>query len=117
MNNRNIVIRLRPYTSTLTWAQLNSLTIQTIINDISPPLNAQELDDLHEWGKIAIQWLKGEWIRTQHLGFVQGKIKDVMTAARLNAIDYMVLQGLSVGTASGVFKAGFRAFSEEVLNG
>jgi hypothetical protein len=117
MRNRPIVVRLRPYTSQLTGAQLNSLTKQEVIDNISPSLNAQELEELDDWGKYAISWLKGEWIRTQHQGFIEGKIRDVITTARQNAIDYMVLQGLSTETASRVFKDGFQAFSEEVLDG
>lgn len=115
MRNRDIVIKLRTYTKDLTWQELNNITKQQVIDNIS--FNSYELEQLDKWGKIAFNWLKGEWIRDQHLGFVTGKIRDVMTAARLNAIDYMVLQGLSEDTAKNVFKNGFKAFSEEVTNG
>jgi len=117
MHNRDIVIRLRAFTTSLPWSQLNSLTKQEVIDNITPPLNGYELTQLDKWGKLAINFLKGEWVRTQHASFVSGKIRDVITAARLEAIDYMILQGLSTGTASDVFKDGFADFSSEVLNG
>ena len=121
MKNRDIVVRLRPYIRTRTWAQIKNMTMQKVINAFiayNDPLSEHELTQLKRWGLPAVKYLKGEWMREQHTGFVVGKISEKLNLARTECIDYMVLQGLSPATAEDIFDTkGVPAFVEGLNNG
>lgn len=126
MTNRPIVKKLRLLTSTLTKEQLQDLLVQVKaknyaqitawFNGQGKALSASDLKQLDKWGKYAVPFLIGEWKRTRATAFVAGKIKDVLINARLDAIDYIKLQGETEQEAKDIFKEGVRAFSE-VLDG
>ena len=127
MKNRPIVKKLRLLTSAMTRAQLDTLLAQVKAKDYTNlvdwfegqgnPLVPDELTQLDRWGVIAVKSLYGEWKRARADAYVAGKIKDALTTARLEAIDYMKLQGETEQEAKDIFKEGFRTFSEGVLNG
>jgi len=127
VKNRPIVKKLKLLTSTMTKTQLQSLLAQvkakgyeqiTVwFNAQGDPLTADDFKQLNRWGVIAVRWLIGDWKRDRKEAYVAGKIKDLLIEARLDAIDYMTDRGETEQEAKDIFKEGFRAFSEEVLNG
>ena len=115
MKNNPLAIKLRNATASLTWSQIKNLSKQQVIANMS--FDADELLQLRNHSGAYLGYIKGAWLRSQHEAFIAGKIRDVMVAARTDAVDYMVLQGVSDETAKKLFKDGFQVFSDEVLNG
>lgn len=128
MTNRDIVIRLRPYTSTLTWAQLKSLTKQAVIDDFqatADPFTADELIELGIYGRHAFRFLKNEWAQDQHEDFIENRYLPAFKAAINPSLssytvrqvyEYTISQGLSDVTAQMVHKKAVNTY-REVLNG
>lgn len=129
MNARPIVKRLRPYTSQLTWAQLQSLTKQTVIDAFiadNDPLSADEIEQIGYWGWKLFNWLKQEWIATQHQDFVKNRYLPAFRAAINPSLssftvrqvyEYTLSEGLSEDTATALHKKAVIMYRKELKNG
>ena len=127
MRNRDIVKRLRPYTSTRTWVQLKALTKQKVIDAFianEDSLSEYELTQLDRWGKYAFRFLKGEWLRSREDTFIQNKYLPAFRAAinpnlssyTVNQVyEYTLAQGLSEETALAIYKKAVSVYHGEVV--
>lgn len=128
MTNRPIVIRLRPYTSTLSWAELTSLTKQGVIDfyaadNAFEPFTVAEIKQLNRWGKNAFNFLKNEWIMAQHEDFIENRYLPAFRSAINPSLssytvrqvyEYTLSQGLSVDTANFIHKKAVATYHGEV---
>jgi hypothetical protein len=126
MKNRPIVVRLRPYTSTRTLEQLNSLTKQEVIDNISPPFTPDELIQLDKWGKKAFQFLKGEWLRAREGDFINNRYIPAFKAAINPSMSsytvrevylYTISQGLTEPEAIALHKKAVEVYHKGLQNG
>jgi len=127
MRNRDIVKRLRPYTSTRTWTQLKALTKQKVIDAFianDDPLSEYEITQLDRWGKYTVRFLKGEWIKSQEDTFIQNKYLPAFRAAINPSLSsytvnqvyrYTRNQGLSEETALAIYKKAVDVYHGEVI--
>ena len=123
MTNRDIVVRLRAFTSALPWSQLKGLTKQEVIDNIDPSLSDDELVQLDKWGKNAINHLKNEWMRAQHEDFIQNRYLPAFRAAINPSLssytvqqvyEYTISEGLSVETATLIYKKAVSMYHGEL---
>jgi hypothetical protein len=134
MRNRPIVKRLRPYTSTRTWAQLNSLTKAGVIAAFAAAAEANpdkytafsddELKQLNRWGVQAFRFLKREWIRSREDTFIQNRylpafrsaINPSLSSYTVNQVyEYTLSEGLSIEDAQAIYKKAVGVYHGEVL--
>jgi hypothetical protein len=128
MRDRPIVKRLRAYTSALTWAELNSLTKQGVIDAFAAnndPFTTDELIQLDKWGRYAFSFLKNEWLRAQHEDFINTRYIPAFKAAINPSMSsytvrqvylYTISEGLSESTAQALHKKAVSMYHGE-LNG
>jgi len=123
LRNRDIVVRLRAFTSALPWSQLKSLTKQEVIDSIDPPLNDDELVKLNRCGVGVIQLLEREWKRAQHEDFIQNRYLPAFRAAINPSLssytvrqvyEYTISEGLSEETATAIHKKAVSTYHGEL---
>jgi len=127
LKNRGIVKRLRPYTSTRTLQQLNSLTKQKVIDAFianDDALTEDELIKLDKWGKHAIGFLKGEWLRDREDGFIKKRylpafrsaINPSLSSYTVNQVyEYTLAQGLSEEDSLRIYKKAVSVYHGETV--
>ena len=134
MRNRPIVNRLRPYTSTRTWAQLNALTKARVIAAFAAAAEANpdkytafsddELKQLNRWGVQAFRFLKREWIKSREDTFIQNRylpafrsaINPSLSSYTVNQVyEYTLSEGLSIEDAQAIYKKAVGVYHGEVL--
>jgi hypothetical protein len=108
MKNRDIVIRLRPFTSALPWNQLKTLTKQQVIDNISPPLSDTELIVLDRWHLNAIEFLKREWLVAEKAAIIADYMRqsrlDAQAAEKIKVTDWLIMtKGVSTDTANALY--------------